>query len=250
MQYLGGKHYQAAKIIPILETSRKPGSRFVDACCGSLNIVSKISGDRLANDACVPLISLFRGWQEGWRPPEFISEEEYAIIKNGSRDPRDPLTAFAGFGLSYGGKYFDTFARAWKTPAGKRTKYVDGATPVDFSSLAANGLARKMAKCQGVEWSSKDLFDLDIRPDDLVYIDPPYFGREQYTYFGKSDFDYERMIDQADTWARSGATVFISEFAQQSPTWERVGEFRTNGSFTRGSKQKKTDKLFRVIPTS
>lgn len=248
MQYLGGKHFQAGKIIPILETSRKPGSRFVDACCGAITITAGMKGPRLANDACVPLINLFRGWQEGWRPPENISEEEYLAIKAGPRDPTDPLTAFAGFGLSYGAKYFDSFARSWKL-LGKRTKYVDGATPVNFSKLAANSLARKMNKCQDVEWSSKDLFDLEIRPTDLVYIDPPYFGRGQYAYFGKEKFPYNRMIEQADAWARSGATVFISEYAQQSPTWEQVGEFKTKGCFADKDSRKKTDKLFRVTPT-
>lgn len=248
MQYLGGKHYQAGKIAPILQASRRPGQRFVDLCCGALNITAKMDGPRVANDACVPLINLYRGWQAGWRPPEYISEEEYNRIKKGPRDPEDPLTAFAGFGLGYGGKYFDTYSRGWCTPGTKNRngrKGQEGCEPVNYAESAALGLEKKLAKCEGVQWSALSLFDFEVRRNDLVYIDPPYKGTAQYAYFGKAKFDYDRMIACADEWAMNGSTVFISEYSNHSPTWEQVGEFKTKGCFV--DKTPKWDKLFRVV---
>ena len=147
MRYLGGKHYQANGIVKILEGIRQPGQRFVDACCGALYITAKMSGERVANDACLPLMNLFRGWQGGWRPPAEITKDEYNAIKSGPRDPKDPLTAFAGFGLGFGGHYFGSYSRGWRIGTGPALgEWVPGASNVgDYCAKTARTLEKKMA---------------------------------------------------------------------------------------------------------
>ena len=103
MQYLGGKHRLAKRIAAELEARRPDGARFVEPFCGALNITAAMTGERVANDACGPLIVLYHAWIDGWRPPEHVSAELYQET-HAKMDPHDPLTAFVGFGCSFGGK--------------------------------------------------------------------------------------------------------------------------------------------------
>jgi len=102
VQYLGGKKRLAKRIAAILDAERSDGQLFIDMFCGSLAISAAMPnrGPAIANDACVPLINMYKAWREGWRPPEHVSEELYAELK-AKQDPNDPLTAFAGFGFCF-----------------------------------------------------------------------------------------------------------------------------------------------------
>jgi DNA adenine methylase len=110
MRYLGGKSRLAKPIAEILESLRPIGAPFFDPFCGGLNVTAAMTGERHANDIVRPLIVLYQEWIRGWRPPP-IDEEGYQWIK-AIRDPNDPITAFAGFGLAFGGQYFSGYAKS------------------------------------------------------------------------------------------------------------------------------------------
>ena len=132
MQYQGGKSRISKQIAEkINEISRweiedsKSNSRdniehmfkresrcFVSLFCGSCSIESKITGfDRkILNDSQQYLIALLNGVKNGYVLPEFISEEAYKYVKN-HKDEDKVLTGFVGFGCSFGGGFFQGYAR-------------------------------------------------------------------------------------------------------------------------------------------
>lgn len=206
MQYLGGKTRLAKEIARIIGPVAQ-GRRFVDAFCGGLSVtvaMAPYAGSRAANDGCVPLIALYRAWAEGWRP-EPITEEQYAEIR-GRRDENDPMTAFAGFGLSYAGKYFGGFARSKKGQ--------------DYHATSSRSLGRKIAACGDVLFSCGDYERLDVGGADVVYADPPYRGTTGYGYF--RSFDYARFQRRLAAWAATGAAVFVSEYTAPTPGAVRI----------------------------
>jgi DNA adenine methylase len=230
VRYLGGKSRLAKCICAILEAERRPGQRFVDVFTGGANIVAGMSdrGPRVANDGCEPLIVLYRAWLDGWRPPAEVSEQLYHEIK-ARKDPSDPLTAFVGFGCSYGGKWFGTFARQPKTA-------------YNFARGTNNSLGRKLTRCRDVSFVCSDFADLEILHDDLVYCDPPYRGTAAYGYF--RGFDYDLYLSKLTEWSAI-ADVFVSEYAAQADTWEQVGEFAGYKPIDKGQR---VERLFRVHP--
>ena len=109
MQYFGGKARLAPQIVTYLNSIR--GSRhFHEPFVGGANIVSNMIGCRFAYDLCQPLITMYNALQTGWVPPIKVSETDYNLL-NERRDACDPMTAFAGFGCSFAGKYFGGYAR-------------------------------------------------------------------------------------------------------------------------------------------
>lgn len=211
MQYLGGKKRLAKEIAAELERHRNDGQRFVDVFAGSLAITAAMSdrGPRVANDGCAPLICLYRAWREGWRPP-IITEDLYRQVK-ATKDPTDPLTAFVGFGCSYGGKWFGGFAR-------------DRQYGRDFAATASRSLDKLVNG--SFELTCLDFSNVDVQPGDLVYADPEYRGTTRYGYF--RGFDYP---------------AFVSEYEAQCSTWELVAEWDVRKSRLKGPQ---TERLYRV----
>jgi DNA adenine methylase len=227
MQYLGGKARLAKRICAILESHRSPGQRFVDVFTGGANIVAGMGdhGPRVANDGCEPLITLYKAWLAGWRPPTDVSEDLYREIK-ARRDPTDPLTAFVGFGCSFGGKWFGGYAR--------------GSENRNYARGSAKVLARKIQRCSDVLFTCHDFAAVDILPGDLIYCDSPYFGTTDYSFF--DGFDGPAYVSKLTEWAQI-ADVFVSEYAAQAPNWELVAEFATSRGVQAGSA---TERLYRV----
>ncbi len=246
MQYLGGKSKLAKRLASVLELHRHDGQRFVDVFGGSLAITAAMSdrGPRVANDACAPLICLFQAWREGWRPP-IITEDLYEQVKS-TQDPSDPLTAFVGFGCTYGGKWFGGYARGWFDPIRRiTTSQASGGTePFDYAAKAARSIERRLNQCRNVTLTCLDFHDVQICADDLVYADPEYKGTTRYNYFRKP-FDYAGFMRAIDDWLARGAAVFVSEYEAQSSTWELVGEWSVQKSQFKG---RQVERLYRVMP--
>lgn len=86
---------------------------FVSLFCGSCVIESKLAlhfKNLICNDNHKYLIDLWKGLQEGYELPEYISKEQYQYIKQ-NKDDDSILSGFVGFGCSFGGKWFGGFAK-------------------------------------------------------------------------------------------------------------------------------------------
>lgn len=240
MRYFGGKHRLAKRIATILEAHRSPGQRFVDVFCGGLSITASMGdhGPRVANDGCAPLIRLYNAWREGWRPPAEVSEELWRELKS-KQDPNDPLTAFAGFGCSFGGKWFGGYTGRYGK---KRNGYQQA-----YQKCAENLLSAKVASSVDVYFTCLDFRDLQVEVGDLVYCDAPYKGTGQYAYF-RRPFDFASYTETLQFWAKT-CSVFVSEYEALVPTWELVAEFKPRKALAgTSSAPLRMERLFRVHP--
>lgn len=205
MQYFGGKCRIATKISPVINGCIQATGckQYYEPFCGALWVGRRIDGvDRVFSDANEALITLWRSIQGGWIPPDNLSESEYRILSS-KRDPSDPLTAFAGFACSFGGKWFGGYAR--------NNSGVNRAGIGHRSLLAA---ARVIKPNDVFTTCSYDAID---PRGAVIYCDPPYMGTTGYGAIGKFDtvifFEWVREVGKSN-W------VFISEYC--APEWTRL----------------------------
>jgi len=132
MRYFGGKQRISKHLAEFLNVQLKEGQPFVDAFCGSCNIISKIDSNRcrIANDKHKYLIAMWKGLQEGWVPPIKVTKEVYYQVKDNKGEDA-ALTGFAGFGSSFAGKWFGGYA------------HLDKRTGAWYSEASRNSLMRK-----------------------------------------------------------------------------------------------------------
>lgn len=229
---MGGKARSGKRIAAELQRWRQPGQHFVDMFCGALNVTRHMPGPRRAVDGCEPLIVMWKALQTGWQPP-YITEEDYYTIK-AVRDPKDPRTALALFGCSYGG----VFARSYAKPRPSQ----------DYPACARNQALAKIRDCSDVDFVHADYADVTGLSGKLVYADPPWEcvgGKYPYV----SAFDSRHFWQHALTW---GPCVFVSEGAKASPGagWSLYSEWSVDGTVgtrTTGKRSKQIERLY--VPT-
>jgi DNA adenine methylase len=215
MQYMGGKTRIAKQIAAEIDKVRKPGQLVWDAFCGGLSVSVALSknGPVLASDACAPLINLYKAVQDGWDPPSVSSVEEYRYAK--TLPDTDPLKAFYGFGLSYGGKWFGGYQHQRMNNRGVTYSY---------AGSCRNSLVRD---CK-LEVKFEVLDFLSLIPGEtnrLLYLDPPYKGTTEFD--GVNNFDSPLFVKLVDQWSKF-TDIFVSEY--EFPLGTCVWERKSTGS--------------------
>lgn len=196
MRYLGGKNRTAKRISVFLEGLRAEGQTYFDPFVGGAWVLQEMTGERIASDACRPLISLYRSILDGWVPPDSITEDDYAYWKS-SPEEDNPMKAFVGFGCSHSGKFFGGFARS---------------ADRNYCLNAKNSLLKQFKKLKGVKFIDGS-FESHTPEGMLIYCDPPYAGTTSYGYF--DSFDHELFWMTMRRWSDNN-TVVISEY--QAPS--------------------------------
>lgn len=224
MQYFGGKARIAKEIAKVLEENREQGQLFVELFCGGVNVTSCMSGDIIANDKNADLIELYKGLQQGWTPPDSVSEEEYNLAKI-TKDKR--LKAFIAIGCSYSGKWFGGYAR--------------GSKGRNYAKNAKNSLAKKFKTLMNVDFTSKSYDDFYFT-DALIYCDPPYSNTTGYS---TGSFDSEAFWQWCRDMTRAGNTVIISEYeAPKDFTCIWMKNVKTDIRTKANGKEDRIEKLF------
>jgi DNA adenine methylase len=229
VQYLGGKSRLAKQIAAIVNAERGT-RRFWEPFCGGLSISVQLAehGPGTVSDACAPLANLYRAVLGGWDPPASLSEDEYCAAR--ALPDSDPLKAFAGFGCSFGGKWFGGYARS----SGR-----------NFADITRRALLRDVPKLSECDVGCVDFLSVVPRTDGnlVIYCDPPYAGTTGYG--GVPRFDSDRFWEVVRGWERCGVPVFVSEYECPIPSrvvWER----RHKSSVARATVLETTERLFRV----
>lgn len=171
---------------------------------------------------------LWKGLQDGFIPPDSISEEEYKSLKY---KESSALRGFVGFGSSFSGKWFGGYARS-KT------------SNRNYTGEAKRTLLRKIKKLRDVQFNHFSYED--IRPSNaLIYCDLPYFGTTGYS--GTPEFDYEKFYDWCRTISKNNL-IYISEY-QMPKDFDCVLEIPTKLDMgdKNGNKQERVKKLFTKI---
>lgn len=196
MRYYGGKSKIAKDLAEVL--SKESFQVYWEPFCGACSVLSKIQAPiRIASDIHPDLILMWQALQKGWVPPDSITEAEYADLKASSTT--SPLRAFAGFGCSFGGKWFAGYAR-------NKEKW-------NYAGFAKRSTAKKIARMKDVQFVCSSYQDLDTfvlsQGPALVYCDPPY--RLSTANYDSGEFDTEEFW----LWVRKlsmKALVYVSEY--------------------------------------
>jgi DNA adenine methylase len=229
MRYLGGKSRIAKQLTAVINQYREPGQWVWDPFCGGLSMSVALSakGPVLASDANAALIALYQAVRDGWQPPTEVSREQHAAARQ--LPDSDPRKALIGFGSSFGGMWFGSYAGGQNGP-------------LTYAQLAARNVQRSAplpAAVAAIDW-------LNVEPHAtgmILYLDPPYRGTAGYAATGP--FDHARFDVRARQWAAFGP-VFVSEydFPGGIEIWSRT----SRGTFGRYSGKAHTERLYLVQP--
>lgn len=230
MKYLGGKTRIAREIVGAMDV-RGP---WWEPFCGALSVSRHLAavGPGLCSDAHPALIALYQAIASGWDPPSALSESEYRAARE--LPDSDPRKAFAGFGCSFGGKYFGGYARAQRTVR-------------NYAAEARRGLLRDVGALVRARVSIEhgSFFDATPRAGWTLYCDPPYAGTTGYAVA----FDSDAFWRRASEWARAGSRVFVSEYACPAPhvvVWSKA--HRSSVAAEQSARTLREEKLFRLLP--
>lgn len=180
MRYMGGKFRQSKAIVECLRPVVNPETVYVEPFCGAMWSAARVirelhPGMVILNDVNKPLMLL---WQkcllEGtlWLPTDLKEiEDNYQRIKH-AQDMNNPLTAWYGNALSFGGKWFGGVAR---------TDHVGQIKVMDTKTEALKSVPK-------IRLSNLSYLMTTIPDDSVVYCDPPYENRVKAHNF--QGFDY------------------------------------------------------------
>jgi DNA adenine methylase len=193
MHYMGGK-FKIRKALGELINKNVEGYDYYEPFVGAAWVLGEVKAEnRYASDANPWLITMWKALQDGWVPPETVTEGEYKWYKE-NQPLDDPMTAFCGFGCSFAGKWFGGYARC------KRGD--------DYVRNARNSLLKHLPYIASATFAFANYADL--KPTDtLVYCDPPY--KNTTGYGATSLFDHDEFWEVMREWSKSN-TVLVSEY--------------------------------------
>lgn len=230
MRYMGGKTRQARHLSAVLAGYRSAARRYVEPFMGGaavLTLEAPFHRSVLAADVHPDLVLMWQAILDGWVPPDEISRDEYNALKTAQPSA---LRGFAGFGLSFGGKWFGGYA---DTPGR------------DYCRETKRSVLKRAAGFRHARLLNSDYRGLDVGKGDLVYCDPPYSGTTEYP--GAPRFDSAVFWARAREWAEAGAVVLVSEYNAPEDAlciWERGAK----QTLRRGIGSAAMERLFAVTP--
>lgn len=215
MKYLGGKHGIGKLVADFLINECPPDtvSGYLEPFCGSLGVFKNMTDKNykkyIASDIQPDLIEMWKKIQNNTlKIPSSISEKQYNNLKD-SPSP-NAMKAVAGFGLSFGGKFFAGYAQKWAGNSGR-----------NFLNEFKNSIEKIKPTIEkdNVQFLNKQYYD--FKPNNmLIYCDPPYKSTEGYS---TGDFDHDKFWDIMRKWSKNNC-VYISEESAPSDfkvVWKR-----------------------------
>lgn len=206
MQYPGSKERIAGAILFYILKNRN-GAPYIEPFMGGANVMSRVeTGKRCGNDINFYLIQMWQALQEGWIPPEFVSEHMYVQVKNNKWKYDPALVGYVGFVCSFNSFWFSSYrgivTRARIDNQGNRIKE-------NQQHYARNHLMKQVHNMVGVLLSNGQYIDMSVPNGSIVYCDPPY--KDVSMPYIEQSFD----SDQFWNWVKDVAKhslIFVTEY--------------------------------------
>lgn len=239
MRYIGGKSKLAGRIADVILQNSPTRLDYIEPFIGGGSVFGKVApyfNRSYAGDLSEDLAVMWREvLQNGWKPPENVTEEEYNDLKTAVPSA---LRGFVGFGGSFGGKWFGGYARGGFNSDG---------TPRNHqaeSARAVNRIARQLTG-KDITIIHRSYDQWQPFPGSVIYRDPPYANSQGYT---TGEFDSEKFWQVAKMWSET-CSVFVSEYAAP-PGWEIIWEAEHRQSLTMPSQGREPtiERLFKFAP--
>jgi DNA adenine methylase len=237
MKYMGSKRRVAKYIAPIIQAHIDSGQykTYIEPFVGGANMIEHIECEnRHGSDIHPNLIALLVKLQDGWCPPESISNEKYNHVRKNPDMYLPSFSGFVGFCCSYSGKWWGGYARGND----------NNGNPRNYCDEARRNLLKQAPKIESVEFRYHSYSN--YAPENcVVYCDPPYAKTTKYKTF---DFNHSKFWDWCEKYARPeyNNTILVSEYfcpREHKVLWEK--EISSSLTQDTGSK-KATEKLFWV----
>lgn len=234
MKYMGSKNRIAKHIIPIMLENYK-GENFYDLFCGGCNLIDKIPDiyNRYANDynrATIKAMIMIRTCLKEIpkNNKEFTEEDYYKARDKFYEGYITPFNSYVGYAYSYSGKLWGGWARG------------EGR---DYVAEAYRNAVKQSPKLHGITFTNLSYDDVEIKPNSLIYCDPPYKNTTKY----KIDFDHDKFWDWCRIKHKEGHTVYISEY-NAPEDFKCVWSKEIVSSLTKDTGSKKgKEKLFTLL---
>ena len=176
-----------------------------------------------ASDIPEDLMLMWQAVQDGWVPPTEHSEAQWRELKDAEPSA---LRGFAGFGCSFGGRWFGGYARS-----GGRSH------PAESS----RSVMRFKPHMKNVTFLHTPYTYIEPRADDVVYCDPPYEATTKYSM----GFNHKAFWAWAEDLAAQGVHVYVFEYnAPEGWTcvWEKEQRIQVDANKT--NKQTRMERLW------
>ena len=212
MKYMGSKNRIAKDICRVIEreiSQSNCGLAWVEPFVGGGNMLMYVSEYRrkIASDinkyAIDALISIRDHVAELPKTNKDFTEDNYKQLRSSCAYRHK---GYAGFALSYGGKWMGGWCR---DKTGKR----------DYVNESYRNALKQSPYLQNVELSVGDYKQIETPYPSVIYCDPPYFGTTKYSTgvsgFSRgsvSGFNHTEFFEWCRMKASEGHYVFISEY--------------------------------------
>ena len=234
MKYLGSKGRLSKELAPIIQSYITPQTRgYIEPFVGG-NMIDKIyQSNKVGYDIHYYLIEVLKAFSEGWDPPKQLSEEFYKELQKNKENFDPKLVGYAGFQLSYGGKWFGGHRR---DKIGKR----------DYADEAYRNSKAQIPLLKGVKFERKDFRDIDTSnlENYVIYCDPPY---KDTTKYADKNFPCTEYYEWVKDLSKRN-TVLVSEYWMPDEftcIWSK--EHKVYLDNVSSNKNLRVEKLFRYI---
>lgn len=229
MIYLGSKNRISKTLLSIMLPHCI--NNWVEPFVGSGGMIDKVPGNvnRVGCDINRYIIALLSAVKNGWIPPSNVSKDLYDHAKKYPFLYSDEMVGFIGFGCSFGGKFFNGYA---KNKDARNYAKTSSQSLIKQSSLLKNITLRN---CDYTESMN------GIEGHALIYCDPPYISTTKYNH----DIDHNKFHEWCRDRAREGHTVFVSEYTAHDD-FKLVFEKEVLCLLDKNSKSKRTERLYTI----
>ena len=194
-----------------------------------------LPGKVYASDIDAELIAFWKAIQDGWEPPDEVTEDDYKEVKANPDQYDDATVWFVSVPCSFGAKKWDGYARNSKGH--------------NYAESGRRAALKTRPNLTDVTFEVRSY--LDVTPANaLIYADPPYMNTTGYK--GTDPLDYNVfwgwVFDRAD----DGCTVFVSEYSAPEglePVWSKDTATTFSSQVAgEGTGKKRTERLYHVKP--
>jgi DNA adenine methylase len=210
LKWAGGKRWLLPKLLELWQPDR--GCRLVEPFVGGLAVTLGLQPDRaLINDVNIHLVNLYRHLQQGLSVTiEMKNDRDFyyamrmrfnQLNKAGKSQTGEAAQLFYYLNrTAFNGLCRFNNSGEFNVPFG-RYKTINYAT--DFSEYRL--------PLQAWEITCGDFENLQLKPDDFIYADPPY--DVQFTKYSQSDFTWEDQVRLIQWLAKHPGKVVLSNQA-------------------------------------
>ncbi|QSF43355.1 DNA adenine methylase [Paenibacillus tianjinensis] len=231
---MGSKARLAKDIAPKINDliSKNNISTYIEPFVGGANMIEHVKCEnRIGSDNNDYLIEMWSKLQQGWKPPEQLTKEQYQQIRDNKNKYSKELVSIAGFCATYNAKWFGGYAGIVKTKIDTYRNYYDE---------SVRNILKQVEKLGDVQFLNVDYTYFSNYKNCLIYCDPPYQGTTQY---GTSkDFDYNKFWNWVREMSKENV-VLVSEY-NAPEDFNIIYEKTLTTTLDKNSRKSDTEKLY------